>query len=193
MLRRSFLLAWMMGSAFGAGFGVLLWVGLGSLLEALGLEQTSPILPFLVGAAFGAPFGIGQWLALRQRLARAAMWSLATSLGFALVFPMGTLLPQAAVQLPGAQQLVLGLGLGAAVALPPSILQWLLVLRGRVTNAGWWVVASVLAWAIAFAISFGLGLAFGGLTFIAGPLTAFALTGMVMLRLMKRTRPGGAA
>jgi len=57
LLRQSFLLAWMTGSAFGAGFGVLLWVGLGSLFEALGLEQASPILPFLVGAAFGAPFG----------------------------------------------------------------------------------------------------------------------------------------
>src|SRR3989337_4151295 len=101
LLRRRFLLAWMMGSAVGAGFGVLLWVGLGSLFEALGLEQASPILPFLVGAAFSAPFGIGQWLALRQRLARAAMWSLATSLGFALVFSLGPLLPQSAGQLPG--------------------------------------------------------------------------------------------
>jgi hypothetical protein len=193
LLRQSFILAWILGSAFGGGYGVLLWVGLGSLLEALGFEQTSPVLPFLVGAAFGVPFGIGQWIALRQRFAHAAMWILATSLGFGLVFPLGTLLPQGAAQLSAAKQLVLGLGLGAAVALPPSILQWLFVLRGQVANGGWWIVASSLAWANAFVISFGLGLAFGGLTFIVGPLTAFALTGMAMLRLMKRTQPEGAA
>jgi hypothetical protein len=183
----------MTGSAFGAGIGVLLWVALGTILEAVGLDQTSLVLPFLVGAAFGAPFGTGQWLALRGRLAGAARWILATALGFALVFPSGTLLPQGAAELPGELQIVVGLVLGAAVALPPSILQWLLVLRGKVAGSGWWILASVLAWAIAFAISFGLGLVFGGVTFVAGPLTAFALTGMAMFRLIAGSRPRGAA
>jgi len=190
-----FWLKWVIASALGSAAGVILWLALGAALEAVGLESGSPstvtrtLIPGVVGAAFGTPFGIAQWLILRGRVGRAGRWVLATTLGYVVVFLFGAnAFPQgASVDLSAPQQILLGAALGAAVALPPSILQWLLVLRRQILKAGWWVMASAASWALGFAISFALRLAFGELTFIAGPVTALALTGLAMVRLLRLT------
>ena len=193
MIRGRFFPIWVTASAIGAGLGVLLWVGLGAILETSGFDPSSPLLPVLVGAAFGAMLGTGQWLVIRRRIDQAARWVLATTIGFAFVFLLGVFLPHDAVHLSATSQIALGFGFGAAVALPPSSLQWLLVLRWQVSGAGWWIPASMLAWAIAFATSFGLRLAFGDLSFVAGPFIAFALTGLALSRLLDVTRERRAA
>ena len=191
----AFWLKWMIASALGSAAGVIFWLALGAALEGVGLESDSPsivartLIPGVVGAAFGTPFGIAQWLVLRGRGRRAGRWGLATALGYVVVFLFGaTAFPQgASVELSAPQQILLGAVLGAAVALPPSILQWLLVLRRQIIKAGWWVLASAASWAFGFAISFAPRLAFGELTFIAGPVTALALTGLAMVRLLRLT------
>jgi hypothetical protein len=91
------------------------------------------------------------------------------------------------------QQLALGTIAGGLVALPVSVLQWLLVLRSQLPRAGTWIVASVISLAVGFAVSFGLSLTVGGLSFVAGPVVAAAVGGIAMAWLLRQRHSGLAA
>ena len=189
---RGFWLRWVIASSVGSGAGVLLWVAVGSALEAMGMGRQgsagAALLAGTAGAAFGIPFGAGQWLVLRRHVEYAGRWVWASAVGYAVVFLLGnTFLPGGeAVNLDPAPQVLLGAALGAAVAVPASLLQWLVVLRRQFPGAVWWIPASVLSWAVGFAISFALRLWLGELTFIAGPVVSIALSGLVIVRLLQR-------
>lgn len=189
-----FWIRWLVASAVGSGVGVIAWVSVGSMAEALGITPQSgfsgSLIPGLVGAAFGAPFGIAQWIVLRRHVQRAGRWVTATALGYAAVFLLGGLFfsGEGAVDLPPARQLLLGGLLGAAIAVPPSILQWLLVLRTQLPKAGTWIVASLFSWALGFAVSFLLRLTIGDPSFVAGPIVAVALSGIVLIWLLRGAR-----
>ena len=188
---RTFWFRWLVASAIGSGVGGASWVSVGTAAEAIGLTPQSgfsrALIPALVGAAFGAPFGTAQWIVLRGHLQRAARWVTATAVGYAAVFLLGGLFfsGEGAADLPPGQQVLMGGLLGAAVAVIPSVLQWWLVLRSQLTRAGTWIVASVLSWAIGFAISFLLRIAVGDPSFVFGPIVAVALSGMVMIWLLR--------
>lgn len=190
----NFWLRWVVASAIGSGVGVVSWVSVGTAAEALGLTPqhgfSNALFPGLVGAAFGAPFGIAQWIVLRRRMQPAGRWVAATTLGYAAVFLLGGLFfsGEGAVDLPPGQQVLLGGLLGAAVAVPPSVLQWLLVLRSQLPKAGAWIAASVLSWALGFAVSFLLRLAVGDPSFVLGPMVAMALNGIVLIWLLRDGR-----
>ncbi|OGT27792.1 MAG: hypothetical protein A2Z17_00190 [Gammaproteobacteria bacterium RBG_16_66_13] len=145
----------------------------------------------VAGVTFGASFGVGQWLVLRPHMQRAGRWVLATAVGYAVVFVLGTtLIPGGeAVELGPASQIAFGAVLGAAVAIPPGLLQWLLVLRRQLPGAGWWIPGSAVSWSVGFAISFALRLWLGELTFIAGPAVAIGLTGLALARLLQQGSP----
>jgi hypothetical protein len=117
---------------------------------------------------------------------------LATTFGYSVVFLLGTLFsPQGGtIELEPGQQVLLGTVLGAAVAVPAAVLQWLLVLRKHTPKGGAWILASVVSWALGFAISFALELTLGELTFIFGPVVAVTLSGLAMIWLL-RQRPEG--
>ncbi len=191
---RSFWLRWLVASAVGSGVGVVAWVSVGTAAEALGLAPqngvSTAVIAGLVGAAFGAPFGIAQWIVLRRHLRLAGRWVTATTIGYAAVFLLGSLFfsGEGATDLPPGRQVLLGALLGAAVAVPPSVLQWLLVLRSQLTRAGSWIVASVFSWALGFAVSFLLRLAVGDPSFVLGPMVAVALNGIVMIWLLRGGR-----
>jgi len=191
----------MVASAVGSGAGVLSWVALGTRLEAAGVRVDTLgkgldalVVPGVIGAAFGTPFGLAQWLALRRELGRAGWWVLATGLGYMAVFLVGSsfFTGENVTELGLGKQVLLGGALGAKVAVPSSILQWLLVLRGRVDRTGWWIVASILSWAAGFAISFALWVARGGSFFVIGLVVPLALTGLAMVWLLRGPSPGGA-
>jgi hypothetical protein len=175
---------------------VILWLGVGTGMEVVGIVSqgmvSKVLLPSVVGAAFGTPFGIAQWIVLRRYIRRAGWWVLATTLGYIVVFLLGALFsPQdGTIELEPGQQVLLGIVLGAAVAVPGAVLQWLLVLRNHTPKGGVWILASVLSWAFGFAISFALELTLGELTFIFGPVVAVALSGLAMIWLL-RQRPEG--
>jgi len=98
--------------------------------------------PFTVveGAVIGISVGIGQWLVLKGRINRAGWWILASIIGFAV----GKAVGDAFAHVSGA----VGMGLtGAAIGASVGIAQWF-VLRRHVVRAEWWVLASVLAWAV---------------------------------------------
>jgi hypothetical protein len=178
-------------STAGIGAGVLLWLAAGGAMDALGMAGQSgwaqALQAGVVGAAFGTPFGLGQWLVLRRQIEHAGRWMSATAIGYAAVFVLGVaLIPDGAVDWAPAAQIALGAVLGAAVAFPPSLLQWLLVLRRQVPGAGWWIAGSAFSWAVGFAISFALRLWLGELTFAAGPVIAIGLSGLVLVRLLQR-------
>lgn len=189
---RDFWIRWVIASGAGSGAGVLLWVAIGGVMEAIGIDgQDAMPVAFqavIVGAAFGTPFGIAQWLALRRQVERAGKWVLATALGYAAVFLLGALLIPGgdAANLAPVLQVALGALLGALVTVPVSGLQWLLVLRSQVPQAALWIPASAASWAIGFAISFALRLWLGELTFVAGPVVAIGLSGLVMVQLLRR-------
>ena len=191
---RSFWLRWVVASVIGSGVGVVSWVSVGTAAEALGLASqkgvSMAVIPGLVGAAFGAPFGIAQWIVLRRHLRLAGRWVTASTLGYAAVFLLGTLFfsGEGAADLPPGRQVLLGALLGAAGAVPPAVLQWLLVLRSQLTRAGIWITASVLSWALGFAMSFLLRLVLGDPSFVLGPIVAVALSGIVMVWLLRGER-----
>jgi len=191
---RSFWFRWLAASAVGSGVGVVSWVSVGTAAEAIGLTPQSGfsrvLIPALVGAAFGAPFGIAQWMVLRRHLQLAGRWVTASTVGYAAVFLLGGLFfsGEGAADLPPGRQVLLGGLLGAAVALIPSVLQWLLVLRSQLTRAGTWIATSVLSWTLGFAVSFLLRLVLGDPSFVLGPMVAVALSGIVMVWLLRGGR-----
>jgi len=191
---RSFWFRWLVASAVGSGVGVVSWVSVGTAAEALGITGQSgiagAIVPGLVGAAFGAPFGIAQWMVLRRHLQRAGRWVTASTLGYGVVFLVGGLFfsGEGATDLPAGRVVLLGGLLGAAIGIPPSTLQWLLVLRTQLPSSATWIPASVLSWALGFAVSFLLRLTLGDPSFVLGPIVAVALLGIVLIWLLRGGR-----
>jgi len=191
---RSFWIRWLVASAIGSGVGVISWVSVGSMAEALGVTAQAGVsralIPGLVGAAFGAPFGIAQWIVLRRHLQLAGRWVTASTVGYAAVFLLGGLFfsGEGAADLPPGRQLLLGALLGAAVAVPPAVLQWLMVLRSQLPKAGAWIAACVLSWALGFALSFLLRLTVGDPSFVLGPPVAVGLSGVVLVWLLRGGR-----
>jgi hypothetical protein len=97
------------------------------------------------GAVIGISVGMMQWLVLRRRMSGAGWWILVTIVGFAIGKFVADAIGQA---LSGAVGLVLS---GAAIGTALGIAQWL-ILRRHVAQAGWWALASILAWAVGWAI-----------------------------------------
>jgi hypothetical protein len=106
--------------------------------------------------------------------------------GFTIVFPLTkTLFGELSSGLAVAG------GAGAVVGAIVGALQWL-VLRGRVARAGWWVLASTLAWMFSTVLGEVAGLA-AGEDFVADLLRVIlgaALSGVGMVWLLGQTAPG---
>ena len=81
--------------------------------------------------------GMAQWLVLRARIRRAGWWIIASAVGWVVGLAVIT------VASPSAAGAVFGAVLGATT----GTAQWL-VLRLSVYQAGWWIVISILGWAL---------------------------------------------
>ena len=138
----------------------------------------------LGGALAGAVIGAAQWSVLRRYLRVGPEWILATAIGVAIGDALGALLTGAGTGL-GAL-LITGLATGVAVGL----LQWGLVLRGRLALASLWPPVVAIAWPLGWTVTWAAGIdvergfyAFGA----SGALVFAAITGLAML-LMPRGR-----
>jgi hypothetical protein len=136
----------------------------------------------LGGALAGAVIGAAQWLVLRRYLRVGPEWILATALGVAIGDALGALVTGAGTGL-GAL-LITGLATGVAVGL----LQWGLVLRGRVLLASLWAPIVAIAWPVGWTVTWAAGIdvergyyAFGA----SGALVFAALSGLAMLVLLR--------
>jgi len=140
----------------------------------------------LGGALAGAVIGAAQWLVLRRYLRVGPEWILATALGVAIGDALGALLTGAGTGL-GAL-VVTGLATGVAVGL----LQWVLVLRGRLLVASLWPPVVGIAWPLGWTVTWAFGIdversyyVFGA----SGALVFAAISGLAMLLMLRgRTR-----
>jgi hypothetical protein len=139
-----------------------------SVNEALGATAVS-LLTLLLGALIAITAGMLQWLVLRRYVRWANQWWLVTSIGW---IAGGVLASYAAFAVLGARPSTLSF---TAVTAPANAavvgtFQWL-ILRRHVRRAGWWVLASIAAWAIGerlglyagFYVALYAGAAVGGL------------------------------
>ena len=104
----------------------------------------------LVGIVLGIVVGVLQWLVLRRRVSGAGWWVLASAAGGygtlqAGFMPFSTSLQSFGVYLSWTRVVALG---GAVT----GTLQWL-VLRGQVSRAGWWVLASTVGWGLGVTVA----------------------------------------
>jgi len=175
--------------AFVAGFFVI-----GAAVEALTGMKADDVLagdgpiPFLaltvLFAIAGLGIGLAQWLVLRRHVPRADLWVIGTGLGFAVVAALFGLLTDVVSEL--VNEVVHNL-VGGAVA---GVVQWS-ILRRHVRRSGWWVGASALGFLVAGAISDSLG--GGPLGMLAGIAAMAAITGVVLLRLLRGSAPSVSA
>jgi MFS family permease len=174
------------------------------------------------GVVEGATLGLFQWLAMRRAFPslRARAWASVTALAGATGWFLGAL-PATLVSLSGASQSaeanpgwdpgmvatvlvssILGLVLGGMF----GVFQWI-VLRKHAANAGRWIFANALGWALALPWSFVAG---GSISSASGPalvwgiaalagvmmgLTVALVTGFFLRRLVARdpSRPSGSS
>jgi len=128
---------WVLASGLGGAVGFALAEAVLHILsEALSNAMTEIAIFGLIGAAMGTL----QWLVLRRNLAQAGWWVAASAVGGTL-FGIGGASFGSEVQIHLAILYgLMGIILGA--------LQWL-VLRRQVSRSGWWMVGSLLGWALA--------------------------------------------
>jgi predicted Ser/Thr protein kinase len=135
---------WIIGLILGAGF-----------LSAL---QESFLGSFLGAFALGLSTGAMQWFALRRHLRQPGQWVWASVGGTLFGAFALSIVPQI---YEGGETwgLVLVLGMAAVVFGACLGLAQALVLRDQYRGAGWWVLASMAAWAVAGVVNGGIGVA----------------------------------
>ena len=131
-------LQWALASGLGSAVGFALADAvLNTFSEALYKAMAEIVIFGLLGAAMGTL----QWLVLRRHFSQAGWWVAASAVGGTLVGIIGAASYGSKVKV----NLVIVYGL---VGIILGALQWL-VLRRRISRSGWWMVASLLGWALA--------------------------------------------
>lgn len=157
------------GELLGLGmtFTVIAWVFSGMDNQTGTMTVLASFLVAVASGAFEATLvGLAQWWAMHPwfpAITRRAWW-LATLVGALVAYVLGYL-PSTLMSLgEGTSQsqvaeppqwivLLLAAGLGAVAGAVLSFAQWL-VLRKKVSRAGWWVPANMLAWLVGMPIIF---------------------------------------
>ena len=142
-----FWLQWVLASTVGMFVGFFLGVPLFARTYNIPGDWLA-FSPLGIGVGIGV--GVLQWLVLRQRVSGAGWWVLASAAGgYGLLHagfsPFCTSLQNFGVLLSWTGVVALG---GAVT----GTLQWL-VLRGQVSRAGWWVLASTVGWGLGGTVS----------------------------------------
>ena len=173
-----------------AGWRFFLWwmlaflgFPLGGLLALVLVGSVEGVVSGALGGALaGAVIGAAQWLVLRRYLRVGPEWVLGTALGVAIGDALGALLTGSGTGI-GAL-LITGLATGVAVGL----LQWWLVLRGRLLRSRLWTPVVAIAWPVGWTVTwaFGIDVERGYYVFGAsGALVFAAITGFAMLLMLR--------
>jgi len=223
-----FWLLWVLANAFGgiAGLvaGSVLSIGLAigaALVSAVFAGHDAPVLfsavwtaVFLVafGTALGITIGFAQWLMLRQYVRKAGWWVLASAAGWTIwclgiaVATALTNLNETVSEVKVANAILVAAT--GSIGLVVGCSQWV-VLRRRVRNAGWWILASMAGWAMVGYLLATQGVTIGiggdqlhpttvdttsGLLLLVGGIVgpnamSSSLTGAVLIWLLRQPRP----
>jgi len=174
-----FLIGFVLGSIIGEGV-----IGSGALGRILG--------NFTLVAVHVSVVSSMQWLVLRRRISRAGWWVLAGTVGCSVAWVVGYGVAVAAGYSETTEGFAAVLGLTLVAALggaAAGILQWL-VLRRRISRAGWWVLASTVGWGLGIAIAATLEeVVAGGSILVAGGPVLGAVTGGALVWLLRQSVP----
>ncbi len=191
-----FWLGWVMISTVGWSVGFMVGFVLFMFIvgEDNGINVLRSILGyFMFGAALGSMVGLMQWLILRIFVSRTGWWVLASTAGFAVgwggVFVAIFGYPEG---MGGMSSFTNVLGKAVVVALGGAvtgILQWL-VLRGKVSRAGWWVLASTVGLALGVTVADAIPneMDLLGVLLLPGAVLG-AVTGGVLIWLLRQPVP----
>jgi hypothetical protein len=130
------------------------------------------LLPNLAFVVIGIAMGIMQWFVLKDRVRNSVWWIIATTVGWLLGSTIAMFL------LPDGSEFLAGLLIGTTT----GIAQWL-ILKSELYLAGWWVIASIIAWTTGLFLLPGLFLS----GVMAGVITGFALA---LLMNFPKPEPG---
>ena len=185
------LAVWLRATWLGWLLGVPLIVLLALMGEAVGIGGVQ----VLVGLGMGTGVGLLQGRALRSVLGRAGPWICSSALGLALPFLIADVAAAARWDVTYSLHWCVAIG-GLIVGIWQALL-----LRARFTGLLWWVAGSTAGWSLAAATAAiadllrqtgslrGLGGAAAYLaTVMAGGLVLGMITGLVMRRLVRRSR-----
>jgi hypothetical protein len=183
---RGYWLAWFLISLIGFGIGAVL-----GMPFSYGLFPTDPLPAAITfGIVMGATGGYFQWVVLRERIAGAGLWGMASALG--LGSAIGAVIA-ANLEENYAPAVFL---IGSVFGVVSGILQWL-ILRRKLSRAGWWLLANMVG-SLVGAIAFSIAIAIGemgnwglaamalGLVFGAGN---GAITGAALVWLLRQSSP----
>jgi hypothetical protein len=152
---RGLWLAWFLASLIGYALGMVLGASMAySVFDSDTFDGTMGVT---LGIVMGTIGGFAQWVVLRDRFAGAGWWILASALGFAMVFSMGGTVR------PNENPAMIGIRMAIAFGLVAGVPQWI-ILRQKVTRAGWWVLANMLGLLVAemgFPLSIAISAATG--------------------------------
>ena len=163
----SFWLQWILASTMGGIVGNAVATNIATSWET-------------AGALYGVGTGILQWLVLRRWISRAGWWVLATTLGGAVGLTATMVLVDQGIIICMCIPLVDGGLVEGAII---GILQWL-VLRGQVSQSGWWLLASIVGWVIGNPVGYliapgcatGAAVTFAIISVITGPAMVWLLS-----------------
>lgn len=170
----SLAIRWVVATTLGWVIGFAICAAFKAFLESIRSD----------GAVIGICVGILQSIALRGRVKHTGWWIMASVVGFAV----GKLAADAiAGSVAGALGFALG---GVAIGVALGAAQWL-VLRRQVAQAGLWVPATALAWAVGWSIVSTVDEVAGGptgttyLIGAAGAAVAGVITGAALVWLRR--------
>jgi len=133
---RGFWLGWVLASAMGFGVGAIVgWIVISNLFG----ELFNPAAGLVFGALFGAAGGFLQWVVLRERIAKAGLWVIASSLAFA-----GAMCAAVVITMNSQNYTLAGFLALAVFGVIGGIMQGLVLKRAQIARAGWWVLANIL-------------------------------------------------
>lgn len=134
----------------------VLWSVAERLFGLLGEGAAAAVAGILFGALVGLGLGGGQSVALIGRDISTARLLLYSALGGGLALGLGLGIVAGLLSPPGVSDTQSALLFGSALGLGIGTGQWL-AMRGRVANAGIWIVITLVAWVAAALVAFPLG------------------------------------